>query len=331
MDTNDDKLSKIIELQVPLGETARRLDKYLAASPECNLSRTRIQRLITERLVLVDGKLATHNHFLKGGETVKVTVPPRRELDFSGEDIPVEIVYEDDYLAVVNKPAGLVTHPAVGNYRGTLVNALVHHFGKLPTVDGRERPGIVHRLDKDTSGLLLVAKQEEALLKLQRALERREIKRTYRALICGHMPADSGNIDLPIGRSSQDRKKMSVTRLHSRPASTDYRLLDRFRAYDLLEVNLQTGRTHQIRVHFSHLGRPVFGDPQYGGRETYRRGMFAPERLLAGRLLKLISRQALHAGRLEFRHPSTNQVIVCEKEPPEDFRAVLALLDREGR
>jgi 23S rRNA pseudouridine1911/1915/1917 synthase len=317
-------------VQVPAGEKAGRLDKYLATSPDCGLSRTHIQRLITERKILVDGRPATHNHFLKGGETIQLTIPPPRELDFSGEDIPIDIVYEDEYLAVVNKPAGLVTHPAVGNYSGTLVNALVHHFGELPSASG-DRPGIVHRLDKNTSGLLMVAKQEEVLLKLQRAIQMREIKRTYCALICGHMQTESGTIDLPVGRSTNDRTKMAVTQQGSRTAITEYRLLDRFRSYDLLDVTLQTGRTHQIRVHFSHLGHAVFGDPEYGGRETWRRGMFAPERPLAGRLLKLIDRQALHARRLEFAHPATGNLIVCEKEPPEDFQTVLAVLGAEGR
>jgi 23S rRNA pseudouridine1911/1915/1917 synthase len=330
MRTSPNSSARTIELAVPRGNKAGRLDKFIAAHQEFGLSRTRIQRLITERKVLVDGKPATHNHFLKGGETIQLTIPPPRELDFSAEDIPIEIVYEDSFLAVVNKPAGLVTHPAVGNYSGTLVNALVHHFGELPSAPGG-RPGLVHRLDKKTSGLLLVAKQDETLLKLRHAIEAHEIKRTYRAVICGHMPAESGEVDLPIGRSNRERTKMAVVAKGGRAAITRYVVLDRFRSYDLLEISLETGRTHQIRVHFAHLGHPVFGDPEYGGRESWRRGMFAPERPFASRLLKLISRQALHAFKLEFMHPITGQSVICEKEPPDDFQSTLALLNAKGR
>ncbi|HVP07794.1 MAG TPA: RluA family pseudouridine synthase, partial [Candidatus Acidoferrum sp.] len=179
--------------------------------------------------------------------------------------------------------------------------------------------------------LLLVARTVDILLKLRKAMDCREIKRTYLALVCGHMQAETGTIDQPIGRSVHDRRKMVVTKGRGRSAQTTFHLLNRFRSYDLLEITLQTGRTHQIRVHFSHLGHPVFGDPEYGGRETWRRGMFAPERPLAGKLLNLIDRQMLHARRLEFTHPVSGKPIVCESDPPEDFKTVLAILEREGQ
>jgi 23S rRNA pseudouridine1911/1915/1917 synthase len=223
-----------------------------------------------------------------------------------------------------------VTHPATGNYNHTLVNALVFRYGRLPCLAEGGRPGVVHRLDKETSGLLLVAKQEPVMLKLQKMLSDREIKRTYLALVCGHMPNDSGTIEAPIGRSATERTKMAVTQENSRQAVTHYELRERYRSYDLLDVKLETGRTHQIRVHFSHLGHPVFGDPEYGGRENWLQGMFAPERPLAKRLLMVIKRQSLHARRLEFVHPVTNKTLVCEVEPPEDFQTVLATLRAEG-
>ncbi|MFQ6008655.1 MAG: RluA family pseudouridine synthase, partial [Candidatus Zixiibacteriota bacterium] len=176
-----------------------------------------------------------------------------------------------------------------------------------------------------------VAKTDDVYLKLQQQMQRREIKRTYIALVCGHMKDDAGVIELPIGRSLKDRKKLVVTNVKSREARTSYKLIDRFRSFDLLEVQLHTGRTHQIRVHFSHLGHPVFGDPEYGGRHKWLRGMFALERLLARRLLDIIDRQALHAKRLEFTHPVTHQTVNLEAGPPEDINQVLGMLDKEGR
>ena len=232
---------------------------------------------------------------------------------------------------VVNKPAGMVTHPAAGHYSGTMVNALIHHFEKLASGSGYERPGIVHRLDKGTSGLILIAKTDDIYLKLQQQMQKREIKRTYLALVCGHMKDNEGVIELPIGRSIQDRKKMVVTNVKSREARTSYKLIDRFRSYDLLEVQLHTGRTHQIRVHFSHLGHPVFGDPEYGGRHKWHGGIFAPERELAKHLLDIIPRQALHAQQLEFMHPATQKAIPLRADPPEDIKRVLGTLDKEGR
>jgi 23S rRNA pseudouridine1911/1915/1917 synthase len=307
-----------LRIEVPVDIKPERLDRLL-------------QKLITDGLVLVDGRSVAKNHTLRGGEIISITVLPVPKVDMAAEDIPLDIVFEDDYLAVVDKPAGLVTHPGAGNYSGTLINALIHHFEKLAKGSGYERPGIVHRLDKNTSGLILVAKTDDIYLKLQQQMQKREIKRTYLALICGHVHEEEGEIDLPIGRSLKDRKKMIVTKVGSREAKTSYELKDRFRSYDLLEVLLHTGRTHQIRVHFSHLGHPVFGDPDYGGRHKWHRGIFAPERQLAKRLLDVIDRQALHAKRLEFTHPIIEQTVHLEADMPQDFKRVLDVLDKEGR
>ncbi len=330
MTTPDSMRPRRVRIEVDVSHSTERLDRYLADLPEIDLTRSRIQTLIADGLVTVNGEIVPKNHRVRGGETVVVTIPPAAGPHLDGEDIPLDIVYEDEHLVVVNKPAGMVTHPAPGSHSGTLVNAMIHHLGSLPEGGGADRPGIVHRLDKNTSGLLVVARSEETHRALQTAVRERAIKRTYIALVCGNITPEEGSIELPIGRSRRDRKKMAVSG-HGRAALTHYALLDRFRSYDLLEVNLHTGRTHQIRVHFSHKGHPVFGDPDYGGRHKWLRGMFGPERPLARRLLETLDRQALHASRLEFVHPVTGKALSLTSDPPEDFRTVLAMLDREGR
>ncbi len=323
--------TKTVTLTVPSSMKSRRLDTFLASQPSLSLTRTKAQKLIAEGLVLVDGKAVAKNYPLKGGEHISVTIPPPPKVDLAPEDIPLEIVFEDEFLAVVNKPAGLVTHPGAGNYSGTLVNALIHHFGTLAHGSGVERPGIVHRLDKDTSGLIVVAKTDETYLALQQQMQERKINRTYLALICGHMPSDEGTIELPIGRSPKDRKKMAVVSVGSRQAKTSYTVKRRFRTYDLLAVRLHTGRTHQIRVHFSHVGHPVFGDPEYGGRNKWHRGIFGPERRFARRLLGLIDRQALHAYKLEFTHPHSKEPLSFQCPLPADFARLLQVLEEEGQ
>lgn len=328
--TSDQK-NRQIEIVVPPGSEQRRLDRFLAEQGEIDLTRSRLQKLITGNLVTVNGEAVSKSYSVADGDRITISIPPPEASHLDGEDIPLNIVFEDEYFAVVNKPAAMVTHPGAGNRSGTLVNALIHHFKKLAPAGGEDRPGIVHRLDKNTSGLLLVAKTDDVYLTLQKAIQGREVKRTYLALVCGHMTEDSGLIDLPIGRSIRDRKKMSVTHIHSREAQTSWQLIDRFRSYDKLEVSLQTGRTHQIRVHFSHLGHPVFGDPEYGGRDKWHRGIFGPEKPLAKKLLALLDRQALHAMRLEFLHPVTQEELVFEANPPEDFRNLIDMLEKEGR
>ncbi|HUV31813.1 MAG TPA: RluA family pseudouridine synthase [Acidobacteriota bacterium] len=320
-----------LRIVVPGELGPQRLDRYLAEHPDLALSRTRIQKLIVDGGVSVNGQAVDKKHKLTGGEVVELTVPPPEPTTLVPENIPLDIVFEDEHLLVVNKPPGLVTHPAAGNYTGTLANALAYHFGRLAGAPGADRPGIVHRLDKNTSGLLVVARNDHAYASLQQAIQSRELRRTYLAVVCGHMRKDSGTIDLPVGRSVRDRRKMSVTDRHSRPAVTGYTVTERFRSYDLLDVLLQTGRTHQIRVHFSHLGHPVLGDPDYGGRQKWHRGIFGPERPLAREILSLLGRQALHARRLEFVHPSTGEALQFDSEPPEDIQVVLRLLDERGR
>jgi 23S rRNA pseudouridine1911/1915/1917 synthase len=313
-------------ITVPEGDGGLRIDKYLAAREELGLSRTKIENLIDDSNILVNGEPAVSRYKVESGDKITIDIPPPAPSDLVAEDLAIEIVYEDEYLAVVNKPAGMVTHPAAGNHRGTLVNALLHHL-KTPAVGGDiTRPGIVHRLDKNTSGLLVVAKTEVAFAVLQKAIAERAIVRTYWAIICGHMKETEGTIDLPIGRSSRDRKKMAVTSKNSREARTHYKVVERYRSYDQLEITLDTGRTHQIRVHLSHLGHPALGDPEYGGRESWHKGMSSPDRLLAQQILSGLSRQALHAIRLEFAHPVTGERMKFEGELPGELGAVTAML-----
>jgi 23S rRNA pseudouridine1911/1915/1917 synthase len=326
-----DSSFKKYEIEIDEEIEAERLDKYLGRKTELSLTRSRIQKLIAENLVMVNGQPAGHNHKLIGGEKIQIFIPPIEELKVEAEDIPLSIIYEDDYLLIVDKPAGMVTHPAVGNRRGTLVNALKYYSEKLSSVSDSERPGIVHRLDKNTSGLIMIAKNNETHLKLQSMLKNREINKVYYALVCGHLKKESDRIALPIGRSIKDRKKMTVTKVKSREAITEYKLLDRFKLHDLVEVNLLTGRTHQIRVHFSFLGHPVFGDPEYGGRLKWHRGVMSINKLLVKRMLELMPRQALHAKSLRFEHPISGEKLFIESTLPEDFGRLLDYLKKEGR
>ncbi|MCX6835173.1 MAG: RluA family pseudouridine synthase [candidate division Zixibacteria bacterium] len=329
-DIDDELAGETTTHDVPPGIGAERLDKYIGNNPEIGLSRSRAQKLIFQGMILVNGERALAKHVLTGGEIIQLTIPPIPVESIKGEDIPLDIVHEDAWLVVVNKPAGMVTHPGVGNRSGTLANALVYHFDRLSHEGGRHRPGIVHRLDKETSGLLVVAKDDETHLALQELIKTRELKRTYLGLICGHMKEETGTIDLPIGRNHTNRTLMAVNGDDPREAVTHYRLVERYRSYDLLEVSLETGRTHQIRVHFSHLGHPVFGDPDYGGRDKWVNAMFGPERPLARRLLEILPRQALHAAKIEFPHPKTGEKLEFEAKIPGDFATIIALLQEES-
>jgi 23S rRNA pseudouridine1911/1915/1917 synthase len=326
--TDDD--ARVVDLVTEELDSPRRLDRYLASHPQLSLSRNRIQKLIDDSLVQVDGVVVGKKYQLRGGERIRVTVPPSEPTEVVAQDIEVDIVYSDDHLVVVNKPAGMVTHPAAGNRQGTLVNALLHRLGSLASIGGRDRPGIVHRLDKNTSGLLVVARTDRVYSALQQMIQSRQLTRVYQALVWGHVSRKAGEINAPIGRSPGNRKKMAVLAIHGRDAITKYSVHKRFRSFDLLEITLVTGRTHQIRVHLAHLGHPVFGDPDYGGRTKQLTGVFAPERPLARKMLDLIGRQALHARELAFEHPITGESLRFESPLPEDFRNVLDLLHTEG-
>jgi 23S rRNA pseudouridine1911/1915/1917 synthase len=318
-----------IEIVVPDGAASERLDAFLGNCKETNITRSKAQKLITNGLVSVNDDDVSKSYKVQPGDVVAVTIPPEEHIHLVGEDLPLEIAYEDEHLVVVNKVAGMVTHPAVGNPTGTLVNALIYRFGKMSQIKGNHRPGIVHRLDKDTSGLLVVAKNDVVFIKLQEMMQAREISRKYKALVVGHMNEDEGEIDVPIGRSPKDRQKMGVVSEErgGRAAVTRYQLLKRYRVFDLLDVSLVTGRTHQIRVHMAHMAHPVFGDADYGGRDKILKGIFAPERPLVKELLEILPRQALHAYSLEFIHPVTGEKVSFQSELPGDYAQVIERLE----
>ena len=275
----------------------------------------------------MDGLPARSSRRLKGGERLLLEIPPRAAPSVVPEPLPLVIVHEDADLLVIDKPAGMVVHPGAGVRSGTLANALLHHAPEIAGVGGPGRPGIVHRLDKDTSGLMIVARTEPAYLALVEALRGRAVSRRYHALVWGAPGPDAGVIDLAIGRDPRDRKRMAVVTRGGKPALTRWRVLQRYGIATLVEATLETGRTHQIRVHFAHLRHPVVGDPVYGGRTKKTLSLRQMERSLADGLLRLLGRQALHAAELEFAHPSTRERLRFESALPEDFAQALQLLE----
>lgn len=283
-----------------------RLDVFLAEG-NVDLSRSYVQKLLADGLARVGGQQVRASYRLKAGDMVSLEVPPPVELKAEPEDIPLDIYYEDSDLVVVNKPRGMVVHPGDGNYSGTLVNALLYHCRDLSGINGVMRPGIVHRLDKDTSGLLMVAKNDTAHGHLAEQLKAREVKRFYKALVHGRVKNKRGVVDAPIGRDPLDRQRMAVVFKNSKYAVTHYRVESWFDNYTYLTLKLETGRTHQIRVHMTYIGHPVVGDPKYG-----------PARAHFG-----MEGQFLHAALLGFRHPRTEQYLEFEAPLPDYLQAIL--------
>lgn len=303
------------------------MDRWLAKARIAGLSRNRLQKLIDAGRVLVNGRAGKPSHKLKTGDRVVLSVPPRRVTRLVAEARPLVIVYEDEHLLVLDKPAGEVVHPGAGVQSGTIVHALLHHAPAIATVGGEGRPGIVHRLDRDTSGLLVVAKTEEAYLALVEALRARTVKRVYQAIAWGDPGPSAGTIELPIGRDPKDRKRMAVVRGPAgKPARTHWRVRERFGLACRLECRLETGRTHQIRVHLQAVRHPVVGDPVYGGRVKKQLSLRQSERSLADALLRLLRRQALHAAELEFVHPVTGEELRFRSELPPDLQEALERL-----
>lgn len=292
-----------------------RIDSWLSVNLE-DYSRTYIQKLCQDGNIHVNGSQAKSNHKLKDGDTVVVSVPDAELLNVLAEDIPLDIVYEDEHIIVINKPKGMVVHPAAGNYTGTLVNALMKHCGdSLSDINGVIRPGIVHRIDKDTSGLLVVAKSNQAHENLSEKLKTHDVRREYIALVEGIIYENSGRVDAPIGRHPVDRKKMSVNIKNGRAAITHFKVVERYTTASYLELKLETGRTHQIRVHLSYINHPIIGDEVYGRKKQ----RFDTQG------------QALHAKRLQFEHPITGKDMLFETAVPEYFQKLIEELKEESK
>ncbi|MBU3759873.1 MAG: RluA family pseudouridine synthase [Candidatus Omnitrophica bacterium] len=304
---------KTDDLQVPGDKAGIRIDVFLAESYGEILSRSQVKRLISEDKITVMGKSVTAHYKIKAGDLIRISRQETRDFQARAEDIPLEILYEDESLIVVNKPAGMVVHPAHGNYEHTLVNALLFHTGKLSESDDTMRPGIVHRLDKDTSGVMVAAKNDRAHRFLARQFKEHTIERVYHAVVRGVVQHEEGLCEEPVGRAFLNRRKIIIRPTGGKDARTFFRVTRRYRDASLLEVRPQTGRTHQIRVHMSFLGHPILGDALYGGTSA------------------AISRQALHAKILGFVHPVTRERMLFETELPEDMRKTLALLETDLR
>ena len=316
------------EIHVPAGKVRERIDVFLTHHVE-NATRSKVQQAIEQGLVLVNGNAVKSSYKISGGEVIQITLPKPPAPDVVAENIPLEILYEDDDLLVVNKPAGMVTHPAYSNYTGTLVNALLYHCNShLSTLNDPTRPGIVHRLDKDTSGLMVVAKDDVIHAQLAKQFSARTIDREYWAIVWGRFEGKgkkSGIIEAALGRSKSDRKKIAVSD-GGKTAITEYEMLEEFEYLSLVRLKLRTGRTHQIRVHLHHIGHPVFGDPTYGGRRIAWGGTEKKKKEEVQQFLKIINRQALHAKTIGFFHPSTKQKLKFDSALPEDMKEVLEIL-----
>jgi 23S rRNA pseudouridine1911/1915/1917 synthase len=302
-----------------------RLDAVVAAHLD-QCSRSYAARLIRNGYASVDGSNRKPSYKVKLNEQIECRLPPPEPIELAAEPLPLDVLFEDNHLIVLNKPPGMVVHPAAGHTTGTLVNALLYHCPDLEGIGGQKRPGIVHRLDKDTSGVLVVAKTDQAHHELSRQFKARKIRKHYLALVYGLPEDDSGQIDLPIGRHPKERKKMSTVSSSGREALTVWRVKERFEKTALLEIDLKTGRTHQIRVHCTSMGHPIVGDSVYGRRRSLSR--LAKENTFLYAILKTAKRQMLHALHLGFAHPVTAESLRFNAPLPEDMQTIIEQLDK---
>ena len=295
-------------MEVVVNNQSERLDKYLASNTE--YSRSLIIKMLEEGYILVNGKIEKQSYKVKDGDTITIKDGFVKETNVVPTEMDIDIVYEDDDIMVINKPSGLVVHPGSGNYDNTLVNGLLYYTNDLSDENGEERPGIVHRIDKDTSGLLLVAKSNKAHEVLTEYFKNKEVKREYLALLCGNFPHDVATIDAPIGRDPKNRKKMTVIANNSKKAVTHLKVLKRYNGYTLVSCILDTGRTHQIRVHMNYIGYPIYNDPVYNTKKATEFGQF------------------LHSYRMDFKHPITKKDMHFECELPCEFKKFIDSLEK---
>jgi 23S rRNA pseudouridine1911/1915/1917 synthase len=320
---------KKFRFELPAGKKKERLDVFLTNHIE-NATRSKIQKLIEANFVTVNGRFVKPGHQLLALDVVEGTIPVTPRPEFAEpEEIPLDIIYEDEYFLIVNKPPGMVAHPAYANYTGTLVNALLHYTRNLSaanTVEGSPRPGIVHRIDKDTSGLLVVAKDDWTHAKLAEQFSRHDIEREYQAVVWGLFKKQKGEINSNIVRSKSDRKKFTTSSTEGKTAITFYEVLEEFNFASLVKLNLKTGRTHQIRVHLSSINHPVFGDETYGGRKIVYGSEQPKMKARLQNLLEIMPRQALHAKTLGFIHPHTKEKVRFDSELPDDMKELIRKL-----
>ena len=325
IEQEEQDLFEHLRIVVDKGQSLIRIDKFLMLRVE-NATRNRIQNAIEAGNVLVNEKQVKSSYKVKPGDVISIVLPhPPRDTEVYPEDIPIDIIYEDNDVLVVNKPAGMVVHPGYNNYNGTLVNALVFHFQQLPQLPGNDgRPGLVHRIDKDTSGLLLISRNEFAMTYLAKQFFDHTIARKYIALVWGDL-AEDGTVTGYIGRSLRDRKIMDIYDEESRGkwSVTHYKVLERFNYVTLIECQLETGRTHQIRAHMQHIGHPLFSDSSYGGDKIIKGTVFSKYKQFVENCFEIMPRQALHARSLGFEHPVTKHRMYFESDLPADFQAVL--------
>jgi 23S rRNA pseudouridine1911/1915/1917 synthase len=324
-------MSREFDIIVPPGKTRERIDVFITHFIE-NATRSKVQEAIEAGHVLVNGNPTKASYKVSPNDVVHITLPKPPPQEVTAENIPLNIVYEDEYLIVINKPAGMVTHPAYGNYTGTLVNALLYHCGsKLSDLNSDDRAGIVHRLDKDTSGLIVTAKNNWVHAKLAKQFAQRSVDREYWAIVWGLFgKKKKGVIEANLGRSKSDRKKITVVE-NGKHAVTEYEVIKEFGFLSLIKLKLRTGRTHQIRVHLHHIGHPVFGDPTYHGRSLAWGKITKRNKELTHVLLQIIQRQALHAKTIGFIHPSTNEKMFFNSKLPHDIKEVLEVLSEDNK
>ncbi|MBX2903209.1 MAG: RluA family pseudouridine synthase [Chitinophagales bacterium] len=324
--TSGDELLQEVTLKIDAGQQTERIDKFLANRLTSNISRTKIQYAAEAGNIIVNGKPVKSNYKIRPNDSVLLIFPKHSEnYDLTPENIPLEILYEDESLMVINKQANLVVHPGLGNPRGTLINAAMYHFEQLPPSKEPFRPGLVHRLDKDTTGVMVIAKTEQALAHLAKQFFDRTIQRKYIALAWGDIAENQGTVDAHIGRHSRQRMQMEVFPDGSfgKPAITHYKVLERLNYVTLVECQLETGRTHQIRVHMKHIGHTLFGDVRYEGNKILKGTIHTKYKQFIENCFEILPRQALHAAILGFKHPVTGKEMFFEKELPPDFQTIL--------